>query len=129
MLRSVRMTESKMWSIFRLYLPQSAHAIRIENWVGAGQPDSNICWKGIEVWVENKVASPTGLIKFRDEQIPWIHRRVRSGGRVFVLVYHEGSYLLYHGKQAPDLAENGCLRTQRVVVGARECAERLFVNY
>lgn len=52
---------------------------------GGGIPDSNYCSFGIEGWLEFKLA--TGYaISLRPEQIGWIARRCRYGGRVHVAV-------------------------------------------
>lgn len=52
---------------------------------GGGIPDSNFCYKGVEGWVEYK---QTGghVVTLNPEQIGWIARRVRNGGRVFIAV-------------------------------------------
>lgn len=52
---------------------------------GRGIPDINYCGAGREGWVEFKqtAGNSAGL---RPEQIGWIERRVRHGGRVFVAV-------------------------------------------
>ena len=53
---------------------------------GRGIPDSNFCAPGgIEGWVEYK-ATASNQIGLRPEQIGWILRRVRHGGRVWVAV-------------------------------------------
>lgn len=61
--------------------------------MGAGCPDTNGCWQGTEFWVECKqVSAENGSVPLRTEQVGWILRRCRAGGRVFVLtwVHHEG---------------------------------------
>lgn len=57
---------------------------------GLGVPDSNFCL-GVEGWIEFKWTD-TYLVPLRPEQIGWLTRRARSGGRVFVGVRrrHEG---------------------------------------
>ncbi len=53
---------------------------------GGGIPDSNYCARyGIEGWIEHK---QTGghVVTLRPEQIGWIARRVRHGGRVWIAV-------------------------------------------
>lgn len=52
---------------------------------GRGIPDLEGCWQGVSVWIEMKLTGgyTAGL---RPEQIGWIHRRSRAGGRVFVMV-------------------------------------------
>lgn len=102
-----RDTEKKMWKAFRTHLPATAHAVRIESWAGEGVPDVNLCYRGNESWVENKVASPTGIVKFRPGQVPWLHKRHKAGGRCYVLVRWQGEFWLVPGVFAQNLAENG----------------------
>lgn len=56
----------------------------IENSIVPGVPDLNGCRDGSEVWVECK-ATTTGSLHFRPLQVPWIHRRSRAGGKVWVV--------------------------------------------
>ena len=52
---------------------------------GGGIPDSNYCLGGHEGWIEYK--QTTGwTVPLRPEQVGWIARRVRHGGRVHVAV-------------------------------------------
>ena len=52
---------------------------------GGGIPDSNYCLKGIEGWIEYKLTMGH-TVPLRPEQIGWITRRVRNGGRVHIAV-------------------------------------------
>jgi hypothetical protein len=53
---------------------------------GRGIPDSNFCFPGgVEGWVEFKQTSGY-KVKVWPEQVAWIERRLRKGGRVFVAV-------------------------------------------
>lgn len=52
---------------------------------GRGIPDSNYCYRGVEGWVEFKQAKHW-RVGIWPEQVAWIERRVRSGGRAFVAV-------------------------------------------
>ena len=58
---------------------------------GQGIPDTNFCCRGVEGWIEYK-ATDGHAVTLRPEQIGWIERRVRCGGRVFIAVRrrHEG---------------------------------------
>ena len=58
------------------------HYQRIESTSGSGIPDFNACWLGVEFWVESKVDEPL----LRPYQWSWINRRVRSSGKVLILV-------------------------------------------
>lgn len=50
---------------------------------GSGVPDSNYCSKGREGWIEYK-ATEGWAVTLEPEQIGWICRRVRYGGRVWI---------------------------------------------
>lgn len=57
---------------------------RVENGVGAGIPDINMCYQGREIWTELKLVLKNGIL-LRKEQYAWGMRRNRVGGRVFVV--------------------------------------------
>lgn len=63
--------------------------------VGRGIPDSNFCLKaphrGVEGWLECKWTDGWS-VTLRPEQVAWLTRRARAGGRVFVAVrrHHAG---------------------------------------
>lgn len=64
---------------------------RVENSVGEGTPDVDVCYKGIEFKIELKTGTVTKIhsyvrVKFRPKQLPWIKRRTKTGGRCFVLL-------------------------------------------
>ena len=50
---------------------------------GRGIPDMNFCFGGIEGWVENKLTT-ADAVNLSPEQVGWIERRCRAGGRVFI---------------------------------------------
>lgn len=66
---------------------REAHWQAIETWsTGQGVPDAEYCFPGgIGGWVEFKKANgwSAGL---RPEQVAWLERRARVGGRTFVAV-------------------------------------------
>lgn len=73
-------------------LPE-AHWQRFEDKFQAGIPDINICYQGVETWVEAKhiKALPKWphtpiKVEIRKEQVIWLNNRKRAGGRVLVLV-------------------------------------------
>lgn len=121
------MKENAAWSRVARHLPKEMHVVRLENWAGPGTPDVNLCYQTWETWVENKVASVRGKVTFRKEQGPWILRRVRAGGRVFILVYWAKNYYLYRGTEFEILRDNGCGAVEGVLmdVGAKAIAEWL----
>jgi hypothetical protein len=63
--------------------------------LGRGVPDSNYCGDGVDGWVEFK-ATETHAVPLRPEQVGWILRRCRAGGRVFIATrrQHDGGPLL-----------------------------------
>lgn len=72
-------------ALFRRHLPL-VHWQSIESGsTGRGVPDSNYCYQGCEGWIECKATKAYG-VTLRPEQIGWIARRVRAGGRVHVAV-------------------------------------------
>jgi hypothetical protein len=52
---------------------------------GGGIPDSNYCLSGVEGWLEYKQTGGWS-VTLKPEQVGWIARRVRNGGRVWVAV-------------------------------------------
>jgi hypothetical protein len=74
--------EARFWITVRKHLP--GHAIRVENCIGNGTPDVNVCANGREAWIELKIKE-NGIYKIRKEQHVWGCIRARSGGRVFVI--------------------------------------------
>lgn len=102
-------------SLFRDYVP--ADWCTVETGMTAqGVPDSNFCAQGVEGWVEYK--QTTGwAVTLRTEQIGWITRRCRAGGRVFIAVRRRtlggarteaaDELWLCRGSYAPDLKLNG----------------------
>ena len=70
---------------------------------GRGIPDSNGCVDGIEFWIEFKQTKHwrAGL---RPEQVGWLLRRTRAGGRTFVAIRRASDELwLYRGDMAAHL--------------------------
>ncbi len=83
-----------------------AHWQAVETAAGQGVPDANGCLGGVEFWVECKRI--TGGSEFCDhpptpEQVAWLERRERHGGRTFVAIrrYHAGGPRL--GQRADTL--------------------------
>ncbi len=69
--------------MFRANLPEFDWCSIESGSTGAGIPDSNFCCNGVEGFVEFK--QTTGhTCPLRPEQVGWIARRVRAGGRVFI---------------------------------------------
>lgn len=73
--------EFSAWLVKKL----PGHVQRVENTVGNGVPDINVCYKEKEYWIETKVAAGAPLL--RKEQYAWGTRRAKEGGIVEVWSY------------------------------------------
>ena len=58
----------------------------IEATTGAGIPDVNACYKGIEFWLELKLFKSKSVL-IRPAQNAWAYRRRHAGGLVFLMAY------------------------------------------
>jgi len=98
--------EQNFWRQVKDHLPGDTQ--RIENVAGAGTPDVNGCADGHEYWVELKVNrnkkpidqsmpnTKDGVMGLLEQsQYPWHNRRVRNGGKVFVLVKNKYALSLF----------------------------------
>lgn len=85
--------------------------------ISMGVPDLNFCADGVEGWIECK-QTEGWAVTLEPEQISWLTRRARNGGRVFVAVrrWHTGGprkgppvdeLWLLRGEYAPDLRSLG----------------------
>lgn len=75
------MNESQLCQKLILLLPGDVQ--RIETSVGSGVPDMICCHKGVEYWVEAKVANPGILL--RPAQLAWMMRRSRHNSLIFIM--------------------------------------------
>lgn len=78
---------------------------RVENGVGSGTPDLEVCYRGVGFWVELKVAEERktkGMchVKYRPLQVPWLERRTSKGGRAYALIQHGRDRYLIPGSHA-----------------------------
>lgn len=81
-------SESEFKTRFAALLRKTCHVVAIENNIGRGTPDLNICHKGIEVWVELKIFVG-GRVLIRPEQNAWgMNRGLAHNGRVFIAALH-----------------------------------------
>lgn len=108
------MSEHQLWDKVRSGLMDAADLkidlMRVENLVMAGPPDVNGCYRGVEFWLElkhcDKPPARDSTAVFRDgvglrpEQVVWLHRRARHGGRCWVLARAGESIWLVSGKHA-----------------------------
>lgn len=74
---------------------------------GGGVPDSNYCLvgddgSGVEGWVEFKQTSGWA-VTLRPEQVGWITRRCRYGGRVFIAVRRQNAGGVRRGDPVDEL--------------------------
>lgn len=102
------MKESAFWSTVSKNLT-GMHIQRIETGgTGRGIPDFNACCDGVEFWVELKVVNAGKKIGLRPEQVGWLIKRSKTGGRCFVLVRTpDAEIFLYKGDKAREIVDEG----------------------
>lgn len=110
-------TDGGLRKLFQDHLPE-AQWQSVETWsTGQGVPDMEYCFKGgLSGWIENK-KTEANAVGMRSEQIGWIERRVRMGGRAFVAVRRRfaggarrvacDELWLFHGRDARALYLGG----------------------
>lgn len=64
------------------------HVQRFEDRYQPGLPDLNVCYQGVETWVEVKVDK----FKLRPGQALWMKKRQAAGGRCKVVVRTKGGW-------------------------------------
>lgn len=90
-------TEKNGWkwlSKARDQMDLPVHIERVENIAGAGHPDVELCYMGVQNWIEQKAAHrparPSTKLRFgsplRDSQVEWAKKRIAAGGRVWYLI-------------------------------------------
>lgn len=90
------MSEASAWTTLRSHLKAMegrVHIQRFEDKLTGGIPDTNVCWNGIEFWLEGKFvrnlplrASTLVKVGLRADQKLWLETRQRAGGKAFVWV-------------------------------------------
>lgn len=94
------MNEHQFYQKFQDHMKgHGAHCQRIENTVGSGVPDINVCLLGMEAWAELKMIIPVGVL-LRKEQYAWGMRRAQAGGTV-VVIADDGDF--FHCWKFPDV--------------------------
>lgn len=101
-------SERALWQRLRQGVARFGDFQRIENAIGAGWPDVNFCVNGVEGHIELKhcpVVPPRSapFTRYRgleEEQVDWIERRVRNGGRVFIMAQIADALYLIRGNCA-----------------------------
>jgi hypothetical protein len=110
------MIDGGLSALFQSRLP-AFHFQRVETGgTGLGIPDLNYCFAGCEGWVELK-ATTAWAVGLRPEQVAWLCRRARAGGRVYVAVRRQprpgprtprcDELWLIPGGMAPALLDGG----------------------
>jgi hypothetical protein len=104
-------TERQLYGRLRRRVPR-AHFQRIESRVGPGVPDVNMCYRGVESWLELKVVKRPkrgGPIKprVRAAQVAWLARRRKAGGNAWLLLGIDADVLLFDGSAAADVGRGG----------------------
>lgn len=74
--------EQKFWQKIKPYIP--GHVCRIENSAGSGMPDVMVCYRGVTVWIELKVAVNEKVL-LRRYQWGWTKEHTEAGGKVVIL--------------------------------------------
>jgi Holliday junction resolvase len=88
-MRRTKMSDGELRALYRRHLPFVDWQAIESPTTGGGIPDTNFAHGGVEGWVENKTTS-SWKVKFRTEQIGWLERRARAGGRVTIAVRQRG---------------------------------------
>lgn len=83
------------------------HWQRFEDTLSSGIPDLNGCYQGVEVWIEAKVAKPSGKVAMRPAQVAWLTQRWASGGRAWILVERGDRLRAWQGGYALSLSTYG----------------------
>jgi hypothetical protein len=79
------MIDGGLWAEISAHMGHPVDWQRIETGgVGRGIPDLNGCLAGTEIWIELKATNGWAVV-VRPEQIGWAERRMRAGGRVFLM--------------------------------------------
>ena len=91
-------------------------AIRIETDTMSGVPDWNVCYEGMEYWLEAKIAVGQ-RVAVRPEQVAWALRREAHGGRVYMCVrtarrtFFDPEVLIYEASQFQEVRDFGTSTT------------------
>jgi hypothetical protein len=100
-------TDGGLRPLFKKHIPEGDW-VSVETWsTGRGVPDLNYCINGHEGWIELKTTEGWA-VTVRPEQVAWIERRLRAGGRVFLAVRRKRHELwLLAGEDARALMLHG----------------------
>lgn len=127
------MIDGGLRALFRQHLP-AYHWVSIETGgTGRGIPDSEYCVGGMTAWVEYKVTDGWA-VTLRPEQVAWMLRRSRAGGRVWVVVRRKAAagprrggavdeLWILRGMFADEIREQGLPKIQLLEIGTDIDAE------
>ena len=102
------MIDGGLRQIFRTHLPDAFWQSIETGSTGRGIPDSHYIFPGgVSGWIEYK-ATKANAVAVRPEQIAWLERYRRNGGRAFVAVRTRSGCSLFDGLAARSLAQGGC---------------------
>ena len=108
------MTEKALRQNVKKGLSPYAHVISIENAVGVGTPDLNVCIGGYEIWIELKHFKEWPKRKTTNinlgsknkaswqREMVWMQERIKHGGVCCVLVQNDKQYFLLNGSKVLD---------------------------
>ena len=100
------MSEANLWKQLRENL-KDCDLQRLESGMTSrGIPDVNGCCDGKEFWIELKYTK-TNKVGIRPEQVAWMLRRRKNGGRTFILVKTQKELYVYPGWLAKDVLDEG----------------------
>jgi hypothetical protein len=112
----MRGSDGDLKRIFRKHLPRFDFQPVEMDVLAPGVPDLNYCCDGVEGFIELKQTSAWSVV-VGENQVPWVERRLRAGGRVFVAVRRrcpsgprrraKDELWLLAGAAIRDLAEEG----------------------
>lgn len=122
------MSEANMWRTVRTALA-GLDPVRVENPAMPGTPDVNY----IEGWVELKQedewpkreSTPLRVPHFTPQQRVWLTRRVKSGGRAFMLIKVNRDWLLFRGDVAAKIVGHAT-RQQLIQLALRHWPGKLI---
>lgn len=107
------MSEAQLWKRVRDAVGDAGHWDRREGNPVPGCPDVSYCVDGVEGHIELKhhpdFPARPGTAVFgartargmRDDQVAWFYRRLRAGGRAYILAQVDTTIVLMHGSCAP----------------------------
>jgi hypothetical protein len=121
-------TEAHFWAAIRTHIPE-AHWQRIESGLtAAGVPDVNGCYLGHEVWLELKIVRGR-RVHLTPNQTNWLVKRSTYGGHCFVVAQDiEGKILLWAGRFAREVMEDGIRALGRIDIEDWDHLKKVIFN-